>query len=71
MDALVRIVKVEDVGGIDPNTLAPRPHTKVTYMVGDNGPFTLVTDSKNFSAEYVEAETTKRAEHLRAIGAVK
>ena len=71
MDPLVRITKVEDINGIDPHTLAPSPHTKVTYMVGDHGPFYLVTPSKGFDAAYVDAETQKRVDHLRAIGAVQ
>jgi len=70
MDASVKIIKVQDVGGIDPATLAPNPHTQVTYMVGEHGPFTLVTPSKQFSQEYVNAETAKRVEALRAIGAI-
>ncbi len=43
MDPLVKIIKIEDVTGIDPTTLAPRPFTKVTYMVGDHGPFFFTT----------------------------
>jgi hypothetical protein len=71
MDPLVKITKVSDVAGIDPQTLAPRPQTVVEYKVGELGPFTLVTPSKDFSAEYVDAETSKRVAHLRAIGAVQ
>jgi hypothetical protein len=70
MDPAVKIIKVEDVGGIDPKTLAPNPHTQVTYTVGEHGPFTLITPSKDFTPEYVDAETTKRAAALRAIGAI-
>jgi hypothetical protein len=70
MDQLVKIKKVEDVSGVDPATLAPRPFTKVTYMVGDHGPFTLVTPSKEFTQEYVDQETQKRVATLRAIGAI-
>jgi hypothetical protein len=70
MDPLVKIIKVSDVGGIDAHTLAPQPHTQVEYTVGDHGPFTLVTPSKDFSAQYVETEVNKRVEHLRAIGAI-
>lgn len=70
MDPSVKIVTVQDVGGINPATLAPDPHTQVTYMVGTHGPFTLITRSKDFTPEYVEAETTKRAVALRAIGAI-
>ncbi len=69
MDAAIRIIKVQDVAGIDATTLAPNPHTQVTYMVGDHGPFTLVTPSKQFTPEYVNTETQKRADALRAIGA--
>jgi len=49
MDPLVKVIKVEDVGGIDARTLAPDPHTKVTYTVGTQGPFELVTRSKEFT----------------------
>lgn len=70
MDAMVRITKVQDVAGINPATLAPDPHTQVTYFVGEHGPFTLVTPSKNFSQEYVHTETQKRVDALRAIGAI-
>ena len=70
MDAAIRIIKVQDVAGIDPTTLAPNPHTQVTYMVGDHGPFTLVTPSKQFTPEYVNTETQKRVDALRAIGAI-
>ncbi len=71
MDSLVRIIKVEDVAGIDPSTLAPKAFTRVTYMVGEHGPFFLVTPSKDFTPEYVEQQTNLRVQHLRAIGAVK
>lgn len=71
MDPLVKIIKVSDVGGIDAHTLAPNPHTQVEYTVGEHGPFTIVTPSKDFSADYVNAETQKRVDHLRAIGAVE
>ena len=71
MDALVKITKVEDVAGVDPTTLAPRPFTKVTYMVDDHGPFTLVTPSKDFSSEYVAVETQRRVDTLRLIGAIR
>ena len=70
MDPLVNITKVSDVGGIDSHTLAPNPHTQVEYYVGDHGPFVLVTPSKEFSADYVNAETQKRVDQLRAIGAI-
>jgi len=70
LDPLVKITNVEDTAGIDPRTLAPRPFTKVTYMVGDHGPFTLVTPSKDFTDAYVHEETNKRVATLRAIGAI-
>ncbi len=70
MDQAVRIIHADDVYGVDPSTLAPRPFTKVTYMVGDHGPFTLVTPSKDFTQEYVNAEIEKRVATLRAIGAI-
>jgi hypothetical protein len=70
MDASVKIIKVQDVTGINSATLAPDPHTQVTFTVGEHGPFTLVTPSKNFNAEYVNTETQKRVDALRAIGAI-
>jgi hypothetical protein len=71
MDPLVKIIKVQDVGGINAATLAPDPHTKVTYMVGENGPFDLVTPSRSFTSEYVDTETAKRVSALRSIGAIQ
>lgn len=70
MDAVVKIIKVQEVAGINPTTQAPDPHTQVTYMVGEHGPFTLVTPSKQFTQEYVNTEMQKRVEALRAIGAI-
>lgn len=70
MDSRVKIIKVEDVTGIDPATLAPRPFTKTTYMVGDHGPFFFTTPSKDYTAEYVSAETQKRVDVLRATGVI-
>ncbi len=70
MDPLVKITKVEDVTGIDPLTLAPRPFTKTTFTVGDHGPFFITTPSKDYNAEYVDRETTARVATLRAIGAI-
>jgi len=70
MDPHVKIINSQDVGGIDAHTLAPDPHTQLTYMVGNHGPFTLVTRSKDFTPEYVNTETQKRVDTLRAIGAI-
>lgn len=70
MDPLVKITKVADVAGIDSATLAPRPFTTVTYTIGDHGPFTLVTPSKDFTSEYVDRETAARVAILRATGAI-
>ena len=70
MDQSVRITKVQDVAGINPATLAPDPQTQVTYFVGEHGPFTLVTPSKSFNDQYVNTETQKRVDALRAIGAI-
>lgn len=70
MDSTVKIIKIQDVGGVNPATLAPDPHTQVTYTVGEHGPFTLVTPTKNFNSDYVLQETQKRVDTLRAIGAI-
>jgi hypothetical protein len=70
MDPLVKVTKVTEVSGIDPQTLAPAPQVQVEYKVGDHGPYTLVTPAKQFTPEYVDAETTKRVTQLRALGLV-
>lgn len=70
MDPLVKITKVQDVAGINPSTLAPNPHTQVTYTVGEHGPFTLITPRDKFSADYVNTETQKTVDHLRNINAL-
>lgn len=70
MDPAVRIQRVNSVTGFDPVTTLPSKNIQVTYTVGDHGPFVLVTPEKEFSDTYVEAETTKRANQLRALGLV-
>lgn len=70
-DPAVQIQRIASVTGFDSRTLLPSDNVVVTYMVGDHGPFTLTTPAKEFSEEYVEAETTKRANQLRALGVVK
>lgn len=69
-DPAVRIDNVSSVLGFDKLTTLPSRNIQVTYYVGDHGPFTLVTPEKEFSDAYVEAETTKRANQLRALGIV-
>lgn len=70
MDPLVKITRVQDISALNPATLAPDPQTQVTYTIGDHGPFTLVTPSKNFNQDYVNTETQKKVDALRAIGAI-
>jgi hypothetical protein len=70
MDKAVKIIKVSGVFGFDPLTTLPSRNVQVTYTVGDHGPFTLVTPEKEFTPEYVDAETTKKANQLRALGIV-
>lgn len=70
LDANVKIQRVNSVVGFDPVTTLPSKNIQVTYMIGDHGPFVLITPEKEFSDAYVEAETTKRANQLRALGAL-
>jgi hypothetical protein len=70
MDPLVKVTKVTEVSGIDPQTLAPAQQTVVEYTVGEHGPYKLVTPAKQFTPEYVDAETAKRVAQLRALGLV-
>jgi hypothetical protein len=70
MDASVKILRVASVVGFDPLTTLPSKNIQVTYTIGDHGPFNLVTPEKEFTPEYVDAETAKRANQLRAIGVI-
>lgn len=70
MDKAVRIVRVYSATGFDPVTTLPAKSIVTVYMVGDHGPFNLVTPEHEFSNEYVDAETTKRANQLRALGTI-
>jgi hypothetical protein len=70
MDPAVKITRVASVVGFDPLTTLPSKNVQVTYMIGDHGPFVLITPEKEFTQEYVDAETTKRANTLRALGAL-
>lgn len=71
MDPAVKIESVSSVLGFDPRTTLPSRNIQVTYHIGDHGPFTLVTPEKEFSDAYVDAETTKRANQLRALGLIR
>lgn len=71
MDPDVHILRTSSVTGFDPITSFPSRAVQVTYMIGDQGPFTLVTPEKEFDENYVIAETTKRANQLRALGLIK
>lgn len=70
LDSTVKILRISHTTGFDPVTLLPGAFTSVTYKVGDQGPFTLNTPTKEFSDTYVEAETTKQANILRSLGVV-
>jgi hypothetical protein len=70
LDPAVKITRVAGATGFDPVTLLPIKAEVVTYMVGDHGPFTLSTPAGMFSAQYVEDETRKKADQLRALGLV-
>lgn len=71
MDPLVTITSVKDVSGVHPQTLAPDPQRVVEFTVGQHGPFQLVTPARSFTSDYVDVETQKVVDHLKAIGAIK
>ncbi len=70
VDPLVKITNVKDAVGLDPTTLLPTRTKVVTYMVGTQGPFTLTTPAHDFTADYVQRETQREVDTLRAIGAL-
>lgn len=70
MDPAVHILRIHGVVGFDSLTTLPSKNIQVDYTIGDHGPFVLITPEKEFSEAYVDAETTKRANQLRALGAL-
>jgi len=70
LDPAVKITDVHTVVGFDPKTTLPTRNVQVTYTVGIHGPFLLVTPETFFSQDYIEKETKKTADTLRAVGAV-
>lgn len=70
MDKAVKIERVYSATGFDPRTTLPTKNIVTVYTVGDHGPFNLITPESEFTHEYVDAETTKRANQLRALGVI-
>lgn len=70
LDPAVKIIRIAGAVGFDPVTLLPSKNEVVTYMVGEHGPFTLTTTAAEFSPQYVEDNTRKKAEQLRTLGLV-
>jgi hypothetical protein len=70
MDSLVKIISVKDQPGFNTTTLQPINSKVVTYMVGDNGPFTLYYAPGAYSQDAVQADIKKEVDTLRAIGAI-
>lgn len=70
VDQAVRVTSSRSVTGFDPVTLLPVRVTQWTFTVGTHGPFTRVTPDQDFTAEYIERETQKVVDTLRATGAI-
>lgn len=70
MDSLVKVLSVKDQPGFNTNTLQPMNTKVVTYMVGDNGPFTLYYPAGTYTPETVQADIQKEVDTLRALGAI-
>ncbi len=70
MDPLVKIISVRDAVDLDVATLQPTRAKLVTYMVGQNGPFTLRYQASEYSQATVEAAIQKEVDTLRALHAI-
>lgn len=71
LDPLVKVTDSRTVTGFDSRTLLPKQVTQWTFTIGEHGPFIRTTPDADFTPEYVEAETQKVVNTLRATGAIK
>jgi hypothetical protein len=62
----VNNVHVQDVEGVDGN-LQPTIRKRVTYMVGQQGPFVLHYKAADFTAAALQADMDKEVAVLRAL----
>ncbi len=70
LDPSVKVVSSRSTTVLDATTLLPRQETVWTFMVGTHGPFSRSTPNDNFTAAYIEVETQKVVDTLRAAGAL-
>lgn len=70
MDSLVKITSVKDQPGFNTTTLQPMNSKVVTYMVGDNGPFTLYYPAGTYTTETVQADIQREVDTLRDLGVI-
>jgi hypothetical protein len=68
LDPAVKVISTKTVLGFDPDTLLPSRNIQVTYKVGTQGPFILVTPADRFNEQYLEQETGKVVTTLRNSG---
>lgn len=70
LNSNVKIVNSKSVVGFDPRTALPLRVIQVDFTVGTHGPFTVTTPMENFNEAYLEQETGKVVETLRAAGVI-
>lgn len=70
LDPSVKIINTKTIVGFDPKTTLPSRVVQVDFNVGNHGPFTITTPMEHFTPEYLEAETGKVVNTLRAAGAL-
>lgn len=65
-DYTIGSIHIQDVTGVDTN-LQPTVTKRVSFMVGNQGPFVLNYPAAQYSAERVKEDIQKEVETLRAI----
>lgn len=70
LDQNVKIVNTKSLVGFDSRTALPLRVIQVDFTVGTHGPFTITTPTDNFNEAYLEQETGKIVQTLRAAGAI-
>lgn len=70
LDPSVKIVNTKSLVGFDSKTALPLRVIQVDFTVGSHGPFTITTPSDQFTEAYLEQETGKIVQTLRAAGAL-
>jgi hypothetical protein len=71
MDSQVKITRVSDQVGFNPQTLAPLTNKIVTFTVGEHGPFNVTLGQHEFTPEKVNEAIDSHVNTLRQIGAIR